>query len=83
MAHYFLHLRDHTDELLDPDGLELANMGAVKKAVLEGARDVIASDIKEEGVMDLRYRIEAENDAGQVVHCLTFKSAVHVIPEAA
>lgn len=81
MTRYYLHLRDHIDEILDPEGLELLDLSAVRKAVLEGARDVIANEIKSEGVMDLRYRIDAENEAGQIVHSLPFKEAVSVIPE--
>lgn len=81
MTRYYFHLRDHIDEILDPEGLELLDLSAVRKAVLEGARDVIANEIKSEGVMDLRYRIDAENEAGQIVHSLPFKEAVSVIPE--
>ena len=83
MTRYFLHLRDHVDEILDPEGLELVDLDAVKKAVLEGARDSISNEIKSEGVMDLRYRIDAENEAGEVVHSLPFKDAVNIIAEMA
>ncbi len=60
--------------------MELFDLEAVKKAVLEGARDVIANDIKSDGVMDLRYRIDAEDEAGKVVHTLPFKDAINIIP---
>jgi hypothetical protein len=83
MTRIYLHLRDHTDEILDPDGVEVSGMRAIRKAVAEGARDVIAGDIKSTGVMDQRYRIDAETDAGQIVYSLPFKDAVRIIPEAA
>ena len=38
MARYFFHLRDGTDELLDPDGIECADMEALRQAVLHSAR---------------------------------------------
>ena len=33
MAHYFMHLRNHVDELLDPEGREFENIDGLKKAV--------------------------------------------------
>ena len=83
MPRYYLHLRDHMDETLDPEGLELADLDAVKKAVLEGARDVIAHEIRTTGLLDLRYRIEAEDEGGGVVHSLPFKHALSIVPEKA
>jgi hypothetical protein len=82
MAHYYLHLRDSVDELLDPDGQEYADLEALKKAVMFCARDVIAGDLRN-GVIDLRYRIDAENTAGEIVYTLPFKHAFNVIPEDA
>jgi hypothetical protein len=69
--------------MLDPEGLELADLKAVKKAVLEGARDVLSNDLKSGGVLDLRYRIDAENADGEIAHTLRFQDAVQIIPEAA
>jgi hypothetical protein len=80
MARYFLHLRDSSDEVLDPDGFEFEDMDAVRAAVMRNARDTIAGDVRH-GVVDFRYRIDAENEAGQVVYSLPFKHAVNIIPE--
>jgi hypothetical protein len=80
MVRYFLHLRDGSDEVIDPDGMEFADIQALRDAVMKNARDTIAGDVQN-GVIDLRYRIDAENEAGQVVYSLPFKHAVSVIPE--
>jgi hypothetical protein len=80
MVRYFLHLRDGSDEIIDPDGMEFADIQALRDAVMKNARDTIAGDVQN-GVIDLRYRIDAENEAGQVVYSLPFKHAVSVIPE--
>ena len=80
MALYFLHLRDGTDEILDPEGREFPNMEAVRRTVLESARDVLGNEIKSGGVMDLRYRIDAEDESGTVVYSLPFRHAVNIIP---
>ena len=82
MARYFLHLRDGTEEVLDPEGVDYTDMEAVRRAVLAGARDVMANDLKSGGVLDLSFRIDAENGTGKIVHTLPFKHAVNIIPAA-
>lgn len=79
MPRFYLHLRDHVNEIVDPEGLDLADMDAVKVAVLGAARDLMSHDILT-GLLDLRYRIDAEDAEGQVVYTLPFKHAVSVIP---
>jgi hypothetical protein len=81
MARYFLHLRDGSDEVLDPDGSEFDDIEAVRLGVMQNARDTIAGDVRN-GVVDLRYRIDAENEAGQIVYSLPFKHALSIIPES-
>ena len=80
MARYFLHLRDSVDEVLDPDGSEFEDIEAVRLAVMRNARDTIAGDVRN-GIVDFRYRIDAENEARQVVYSLPFKHAVNIVPE--
>ena len=80
MSRYFLHLRDHCDELLDPEGVELADLKGLKKAVIKACRDVMSGDVRN-GLIDLRYRIDAENEAGVVIYTLAFSTAVRIIPD--
>lgn len=82
MARYFMHLRDGTEQILDPEGLEFATMEAVRKAVLVSARDLMTGDVRE-GVIDFRFRIDVENESGEIVYTLPFKHAINIIPEAA
>ncbi|MBA3512148.1 hypothetical protein [Sphingomonas sp.] len=82
MARYFLHLRDGTEQILDPEGFEFATIEAVRKAVLVSARDLMTGDIRE-GVIDLRFRIDVETEAGDIVYTLPFKHAVNIIPDPA
>ncbi len=82
MARYFMHLRDGTEQILDPEGLEFTTIEAVRKAVLVSARDLMTGDIRE-GVIDLRFRIDVEDEGGDIVYTLPFKHAVNIIPEAA
>lgn len=80
MTFYYLHLRDHVDEIIDPDGVELASLEAVKTRALVEARGIIAADA-DSGIIDLRYRIDVEDAAGQIVFSLPFKHAVSIIHE--
>ena len=82
MARYFMHLRDGTEQILDPEGLEFPTIEALRKAVLVSARDLMTGDVRE-GVIDLRFRIDVEDESGDLVYTLPFKHAVNIIPEAA
>ena len=81
MTRYFMHLRDGTEQILDPEGLEFASVDALRRAVLTGARDLMTGDIRQ-GLLDFRLRIDAEDESGVVVYSLPFKQAVNIIPDA-
>ena len=82
MARYFMHLRDGTEELLDPEGSEFDTLDALRKAVMRTVRDLMCGDI-ERGVLDFRFRVDAEDADGTTVYTLPFKHAVSIIPETA
>jgi hypothetical protein len=75
-----MNLRDGTEELLDPEGVEYETLDELWKAVLAAARDLMCGDIVA-GVLDLRFRIDAEDEDGAIVYTLPFKHAVNVIPD--
>jgi hypothetical protein len=81
MTRYFMNLRDGTEELLDPEGVEYESLRTLRAAVLRTARDVMAGDLVR-GVIDFRFRIDAEDAAGSIVHTLPFKHAVEIISHA-
>ncbi len=83
MALYFMHLRDGSEELLDPDGKEFPNLAAaLRDSVFATARDLLMGDVRD-GLLDLRFRIDAEDESGTIVHTLAFKHALNFIPEGA
>ena len=55
-------------------------MDELKAAVMFCVRDLMSCDIRN-GVLDLRYRIDAEDEQGNIVYTLAFKHAVSIIPE--
>ena len=80
MPRYFMHLRDGTSELLDRDGVEFETLAALRTAVMATIRDLMCGDIRN-GLIDLRFRIDAEDEAGNIVYSLAFDDAVSIIPE--
>ena len=80
MTRYFMQLRDGTDHLLDPEGIEYADLDELRKKVLIAVRDLISGDVTN-GVIDLRFRIDAEDRDGVIVYTLAFSEAVSIIPD--
>lgn len=80
MARYYLQLRDQTGQLLDPDGLEHEDLDNLRKQVLLAVRDMLSEDVKS-GVIDLRFRIDAEDRHGVIVYTLGFAEALTIIPD--
>ncbi len=80
MTRYFMHLRDGTEEMLDPEGIEYSSLNALRKAVLISARDLMTGDVRD-GVLDFRFRIDAEDENGVIVYTLPFKHALNIIPD--
>ena len=78
MVRYFMQLRDGTGHLLDPEGIEYADIDVLKKKVLIAVRELISADVKG-GVIDLRFRIDAEDRNGVIVYTLDFADAVSII----
>ena len=74
MTWYFMHVRNG-DELLDPEGQEYPTLEALKAAVLDGARALIAADAVS-GEIQLNQRIDAEDRGGRIVWSLCFGDAV-------
>jgi hypothetical protein len=75
-----MQLRDGTDQLLDPEGLEHSDLDSLRKSVLLAVRDLISGDVKS-GLVDLRFRIDAEDREGVIVYTLGFAEAVQIIPD--
>ena len=74
---YYFHLYDREGFLADQEGREFARMAAVRKAALKAARSIIGHDV-ENGMLDLRGRIEVADEHGTVVLRLPFTDAVRL-----
>jgi hypothetical protein len=78
MPRYFMHLRNPSDEILDPDGVTVPPEAVVGMALF-AARDCMAHDLRS-GRLDLDYWIDVENELGEIVHTLRFADAVKIAP---
>ena len=78
MGRYFFHLRDGSDQLLDPDGVELPGDAEAKARAIAAARDTLSHEMKD-GKIDLRYRIDVEDAEGTVLFSMPFEDAFEII----
>lgn len=78
MSLYYVHFRDGAETLRDAEGSELADLAAVKAYTLLAARDTLSHEIRS-GQIDLRPRLEVEDENGAVVYSLSLSDAVDII----
>jgi hypothetical protein len=78
VTHYYLHLRDGTEEVLDPEGSTFLTFEKLVQAVQAAARELIA-DGAFGGRIDFGYRIDAEDADARIVHTLQFRDAVKLV----
>ena len=77
MAHYFFHLRNGAETLLDGEGRDLDGDAAIAAAALREARAIISHEILG-GFADLDQNIDVQDEAGAVVHSLAFTDAIDI-----
>jgi hypothetical protein len=73
---YYFHLHD-TVGVEDEEGKDLADVTAARDYALANVRDMVCSDVKN-GVVNLDYRIEVVDEAGEAVLTLKFGDAFKV-----
>jgi hypothetical protein len=79
MAHYFFHLRDGEDILLDPEGCDLPDLAAIVAKALIGARSILSAEALE-GRIPFNMRLDVEDEGGVIVHSLPFADAIVIVP---
>jgi hypothetical protein len=75
VALYFFHLRDGGDMLLDPEGRQIADASVIPGMALTDARGIISQDALT-GYVQLDQWIDVNDEAGALVHQLSFRDAV-------
>jgi hypothetical protein len=72
---YHFHLRESQGYVSDEEGLELADLDAVRRAAVAGARSIISSEVMH-GKLPLGTVMEVEDEHGEPVFELSFRAAV-------
>ena len=75
-----MHLRDGNGELLDLEGREFSTLEELRNAVLFAVRDLMAGDVVN-GRLDMRFRIDAHDEAGEIAYSLPFNQALNIVHE--
>ena len=76
MPRFFLHLRNRVD-VPDEEGVELPDAYSAIAEAFHSAREIAAWDVRE-GRLNLRHRIDVEDEQHQHVGTVTFADAVVV-----
>jgi hypothetical protein len=73
------HFHVHNDiDAPDEEGIELSNLAVAHLRAIEGARELAAAAVRQ-GRLDLKHRIDVEDEDGNVLVGVTFKDAIEVI----
>lgn len=75
MTRYFFHLHECGPVLLDGEGVELADLDAVRARAFRSARAVMSAEV-EEGRLCLNCRIEVEDAGRRPIMTVPFRTAV-------
>ena len=79
MPRFFFHLRSPETFLEDEIGLELPDIGHVKAEAQQGARDVMAEDLRAGRIID-HHSFEICDEGGETVLVVTFRDMVLLKP---
>ena len=77
MAHYYFHLVNGGDSLIDPEGRDMADPSLIPAAALRGARNMMSHDMLD-GAINLGFAIQVRDELGEVIHDLSFRDAVKI-----
>lgn len=78
MPRCFFHLKNGSEVILDPEGIELADQPSIVARTLKEARSILSHDLQVSGTLPLGYRIEVEDGKGILLHVLEFVDAVSI-----
>jgi hypothetical protein len=78
MAHYYFHLVNGGDSLIDPEGRDMTDASMIPAAALRDARNILSHDMLD-GEINLGCAIEVRDDTGGLIYDLSFHDAVTII----
>ena len=78
MPRFRFHLYND-EEVRDPQGREFLDLEAAQTEAISNARELMCTDLRTKGEINLSHWIELENDEGDVV-VVNFRDAVRIKP---
>ncbi|MGK6355837.1 DUF6894 family protein [Sphingomonas sp. DT-207] len=81
MAHYHLNVVNSLGFVPDEEGHDLPDLAAARAQAVAGVRSMLSDELRTQGLIDLRGRIEIAEEHGTVVLVVPFSAAVDVIPD--
>lgn len=76
MPRYFLHVRNGSDLLQDPDGQEFDDLAAARQEATEAARILMAECLRSGQPLGLGKEMAIADENGVVVATVPFKDAI-------
>lgn len=77
MRRYYLHVYNSVGVTLDDEGLLYPDIAAAQAQAIDSIRSILAEELKSEGRVDLRGRIEIVDEKGAVTS-VPYEQAVEV-----
>ena len=78
MPRYYLHIRNGTGFVADPEGTVVPSLEEARLRAIEGARSLLSAELCT-GELDLRGRIEIADERNHVVLVVPFHNAVRIL----
>ena len=77
MPKFFFHVRDDMD-VPDDEGAELRDIETARDFAAQSARILMCETLKESGRINLRHRIDVQDEQGAVLASVPFGDAVRI-----
>jgi hypothetical protein len=77
MLLYYLHIRDGTELLLDPEGSNLPNLEAARAEAIEGARQLISEAVRTGSPLHMQRAFQIDDADGHTLLSVPFTDAIN------
>jgi hypothetical protein len=76
MPHYFLHVKDASGVLQDPDGQECDDLAAARQEAIEAARDLMAECLRLGQPLGLSRQMAIGDESAEIISTVPFKAGL-------
>jgi hypothetical protein len=77
MPLYYLHIRDGTELLVDPEGSNLPNLEAARTEAIEGARQLISEAVRTGSPLRMQRAFQIDDADGRTLLNVPFTDAIN------